>query len=177
MYVSQTAKKIHKWNDTDILPESKGMDIMRWLLQLCAFGKCAISEKYPVGGKKNRIAFCSTCVTEREQARNLALALQGHRDEGQKGKKLLIHIQPRKERPCTDCIVCTQCSDVRICPQSTGMYARKCKAAASITHGDVQKVRSKREWKTNHFTLQLFFIFIWAKLERWVSLQDNNLPG
>lgn len=64
---------------------------MRWLLQLCAFGKCAISEKNPVG-KKNMTAFFSTCATEREQARNLALALQGQRDERQMGKRLFIHI-------------------------------------------------------------------------------------
>lgn len=86
------------------------------------------------------------------------------------GRGYLSTSSPGRRSPCTDCVVCTQFSDARICPQSTGMYVRKCKAAASITHANVQKVRSKWEWKTNPFILQLSFIISWAKLERWVSL-------
>lgn len=154
------------------LPESKGMDIMRWLLQLCAFGKSAISEKYPVKIKK-RTAFCSTCATKREQAREPGfVGAERWVADGQKGT---YPYSAQEGEPCTDCVVCTQFSDVRICPHSTEMYIRKCKAAGSITHGNIWKVRGKGEWKTNHFTLQLSFIINWAKLERCVSLGGERV--
>lgn len=65
--MSQARKKMHTGNGTDFLSASKGVDIMSWLLQLCACGKCAISGKYQW---RNVSVFCSTCAAMGEQARD-----------------------------------------------------------------------------------------------------------
>lgn len=89
----------------------------------------------------------STCAATAEQAREPGFGFtikEGDvRDEWQTGKRLLTHVQPREQKPCTGCAVYTQFDDLRICHQSTETHTKKHKKIADFTHGNIQKVKSR----------------------------------
>lgn len=92
-------------------------------------------------------AFHSTCATTAEQAREPGFGLTREegavRDEWQTGKRLLTHAQPREQKPCTGCAVYNQFDDLRVCPQSTETHIKKCKTTDGITHGNIEKAKSR----------------------------------
>lgn len=112
-----------------------------------------------ISSGENMTAFRSICTAMGEWARepgfDFAMEERDVRHAWQTGKRLLTHVHPREQKPCTGCVVCTQFHDLEVCPQSTGTHVKKCKIVASITHGDIQKVKSRWEWVTNHFTFPI----------------------
>ena len=120
---------------------------------LCLWEVCHLRE-IPSG--ENMTAFRSTCAATGEWAREPGFRFAREegdvRDEWQMGKRLLTHVHPREQKPCTGCVVCTQFDDLRVCPQSTGTHVKKCKTVASIAYGNIQKVTSRWEWAANRFT-------------------------
>jgi len=143
LYVSQARKKNaqKKWDRFSPCKQRSGHYEM---VTAALWEVCHLREIF---GGENMTVFCSTCAATGEWARKcgfgFARAEGDVRDEWQMGKRLLTHIHPREQKPCTCCGVCTQFDDLRTCPQMTGTHIKKCKTVPSATCGNIQKVKSR----------------------------------
>lgn len=92
---------------------------------LCLWEGCHLRE---IPNGENMTAFRSACAAMGEWAREPGFGFpRAERDvraERQMGKRLLIHVHPREQKPCTGCGVCAQFDDLRMCPRNTGTYVK-----------------------------------------------------